>query len=397
MSTFTLKLNAAKKSASWQLALDKYPFDVERPDEVWTTRPDNRNQEQPIKPHRLREVRDRYTAAKPSLDAAAKRQQDFLAVLARQHGPRFRRVTLVNSSRLLLHLGRASVLENVGLHCERTTGLPVIPGTAVKGVVSTWACWAENFNEVAGSFRDFTADSMQRRHFTQAESRLAAAILGDNSANGSTAAGEVVFLGAFPKTPPILELDIVTPHTDAAGRDRAPVPNPFLAVAAGTPWEFTLLAAPHSTHREASARLDQAESWLKEALCQCGLGAKTASGYGRFIPQPDWDEATLDEATKAEIAAQKQREDARTANLAAMRATSVGDYANEATFKNMVLAKLSLGQINQLEQEIKKLRENPDNESWRGKLIDALRGKDMKDIRKKLKEKNWFPQDWLPQ
>jgi CRISPR type III-B/RAMP module RAMP protein Cmr6 len=44
----------------------------------------------------------------------------------------------VNSNRLLLHLGRASVLENVGIYCERTTGLPLIPGTAVKGVLSTF-------------------------------------------------------------------------------------------------------------------------------------------------------------------------------------------------------------------------------------------------------------------
>ncbi|MBP7948962.1 MAG: type III-B CRISPR module RAMP protein Cmr6 [Verrucomicrobiales bacterium] len=395
MSTFTLKLNAAKQSASWQLALDKYPFNLGKPNSPSLTEPDDRGKEQSIKPRRLREVRDRYTAAKPSLDAAAKRQQDFLAVLARQHGPRFRRVTLVNSSRLLLHLGRSSVLENVGLHCDRTTGLPVIPGTAVKGVISTWACWVEHFNDADGSFREFIGDSVQRRHFTQAESRLAAAIFGDNSASGSTAAGEVVFLGAFPTTPPVLELDIVTPHTDAAGHDRNPVPNPFLAIAPGTEWSFAFLANTRDGS-QANAFLDQTAAWLSESLEQSGIGAKTAAGYGRFLVPEIWQSLTLDEAAKQALATKQEKESAAAERLAASRASTVGEFSNETDFQNRVLARLNKpGEYQVLQTEVQKIESNPANAPWIEKITAALR--ENKDARKRLKDKDWFPKTWLPQ
>lgn len=271
MSTFALKLNAAKQSASWQLALDKFPFNLGKTSSPSLTEPDDKGKEQSIKPHRLREVRDRYTAAKPSLDDAAKRQQEFLATLARQHGPRFRRVTLVNSSRLLLHLGRSSVLENVGLHCERTTGLPVIPGTAVKGVVSTWACWAEN--------QDRETFSVARSGFSPEVAR----VLGSNPANDPAArdaAGCITFLGGYPQSAPSLELDIVTPHPEE-GRGRI-TPSPFLAIKPDTKWDFVLIASSRLAESEVAPVLDAASAWLGDCLTQIGLGAKTAAGYGNF-------------------------------------------------------------------------------------------------------------------
>lgn len=271
MSTFTLKLNAAKNTSAWHLALDKYPFDIQRPNAVWLTRPDDRNKEQSIKPHRLREIKERAAAATAEWKTALARQQRFLAALSIQHGSRFRRVSLVNSSRLLLHLGRASVLENVGLYCERTTGLPLIPGSAVKGVVSTWACWEGN-----ASRDTFT---LQRSQFGSE----IADILGANPANDSgvkDSAGGICFLGGFPQTVPGLELDIVTPHPQE-GRGRI-TPSSFLAIRPETKWDFALLAAPRIDPQKADAFLNRAICWITDCLTQVGVGAKTAAGYGNF-------------------------------------------------------------------------------------------------------------------
>jgi len=210
----------------------------------------------------------------------------WLETLKSQLGDRFGCVELVAESRLLLHLGRANVLENVGLYCDHTTGLPLIPGTALKGIVSAWACWAEHFNPAGhGSFRGFTESSRQRRNFTAEEARLACRILGDNSAAGSESAGEVIFVGGFPLTPPRLGLDIVNPHHDTNGNPVDPKPNTFLCLEPGALWRFVFYV--RAGVPDAADLLKQTSTWIEEALTQLGIGAKTAAGYGRFHPLND--------------------------------------------------------------------------------------------------------------
>lgn len=285
MSTFTLKLNAARTSPAWQLALDKFPF---------------RNGATPSLPEKKIDALKPATNSqrvKPHWEAAIKSKSAWLASMEKQHGPRFRRVTLANSSRLLLHLGRASVLENVGLHCERTTGLPVIPGTAVKGVVSTWACWEGNLNR-----EQF---SVARSKFTPEVAR----VLGFNPAHdpgSSDVAGCITFLGGFPQTAPSLELDIVTPHPEE-GRGRI-TPSPFLAIKADTKWDFVLIASPRLAETEVAPMLDAASGWLSECLTQTGLGAKTAAGYGNFRPLTDSEKQNDDARFGALLQALQDRE-----------------------------------------------------------------------------------------
>jgi CRISPR type III-B/RAMP module RAMP protein Cmr6 len=249
--------------ASWNLLLDKLSFE----------RGGGAAADDSPKSKALKNVIQTYrTQSAPHLRHALKAKQQWLSSLERQYGPRFRRVTLVNSNRLLLHLGRASVLENVGIYCERTTGLPLIPGTAVKGVLSTWACWEANQNK-DGSFPPVDQWTTQRKDH-------ALRIFGSNADTGSVAAGEVVFVGGFPSSLPGLELDIVTPHPDE-GRGRV-TPNPFLAIAPDCVWHFVLIASSRVAEDEVDRFLGSASTWLEEALTQIGLGAKTAAGYGGF-------------------------------------------------------------------------------------------------------------------
>ena len=272
MSTYALKLQAARSSPAWQLALDKYPFDLQRSDRVFLTRPE-REKELPIKPHRLSEVREAANsqATQAHWKAAITGRLRLLDTLKRQHGSRYRTVSLINSSRILLHLGRASVLENVGLYCDRTTGLPVIPGTAVKGVVSSWACW--DGNEAQPEF------TTSRTVF----SSMASQILGTNPETGTDEgqqAGNLTFLGGFPETLPKLDLDIVTPHPDN-GKGRI-TPNPFLAIAPGVIWHFPLIVRTGLPESESSDLLNQSAKWLEDVITEFGIGAKTSSGFGGF-------------------------------------------------------------------------------------------------------------------
>jgi len=384
MPAFDLKLRAATNANHWQLALDKFPFNLRRDFPSLSDEPDRQGKEHSIKPVRLAEIRDRYAAAKPELQKAVEQRQRFLASLALQHSPRFRRIPLVNSSRLLLHLGRSSVMENVGLYCDRTTGLPIIPGPAVKGTVSTWACWEGNLTAL------YTPDEHGKitleRH-RAAYNPLARRILGDNSAAGSAGAGQVVFLGAVPQTVPVLGLDIVTPHTNQTTlEEQDPKPNPYLCVEAGTVWDFTFFGRPGDD--TVMSLLEQTQTWLTTALDEAGLGAKTASGYGRFVTQEAW-----------RTALQAPTSEEGRVRLAEARAGFTGDYTEEL-FQNKVVALLTQpGKADLLKVEIKAIQDKEENHPWIVRITDALRGsdKEVKAARKRLKEKELIPPDWFPQ
>lgn len=274
-------------SASWNLHLDKLSFE--------------RNGDSGAKKQSLDSVRRSYaaTGTQTHLTDACQRQQVFRNLLRTRHGANYREITLVNSTRLLLHLGRASVLENVGLASERSTGLPVIPGNGIKGIVSTWACWEANLQADGALPEKIAKPDQNRARF----SSMAERILGSNAESGSEAAGEIVFLGGFPVTPPKLVLDILTPH--ARGN---PLPNPFLALDPGTRWVFPLLARPRQG--DAGKLLQQAGDWLIQALTQVGLGAKTAAGYGRFRLLTDAETAQIEVKRQAVIADESARQSA---------------------------------------------------------------------------------------
>ena len=387
MSSFPAKLQAASTADSWHLALDKFPFHPASTDaptlapQADHRGPTTRN----VRIDRLREARERYQASVDELDHALTARRAFLALLKKQHGPRLRRLTLVSTSRLLLQLDRPSALETSGLYLDRTTGLPLVPGCTIKGVVSLWACWESN---EASLFAPAVEGKPRLEENRATFHSLARRILGDNDSNAPDCAGAVAFLGAWPKTVPALELDVVTPHVDAAGHGQEPMPCPFLAIESGCEWEFVLLADATVGTEDVPALLDTAERWLVESLEQIGLGAKTASGYGRFVTVARW------AATGAGASPAKRMVETQTASSSSA-ATGTSDYANESSFSNRVIKKLNPGAVDQIQPEIEKLRKR-ENAAWRAQLIEALRGDEMRNVRKKLRERPWFPPDWLP-
>jgi CRISPR-associated protein Cmr6 len=367
-----------KRCDAWHLRLDKMSFD--------------RNGGPEAKTRALQAVCATYANQRAVLQGTAQARLRWLDALKRRHGDRFGEVTLALESRLLLHLGRASVLENVGLYCDRTTGLPLIPGTALKGVLSTWACWEGN-QKPDGSFNE-------GNHFVTDRQELGRRILGDDSPNGSEHAGDVIFVGGFPTTPPTLGFDIVNPHYDAEGTDKTRLtPNTLLCVEPGTLWRFVFFA--RSGPADAANLLATTKRWIEEALTQMGIGAKIAAGYGRFRQPAPQDLAAQAEAINAAKAAEaNSRQQAEKAaqqarQREAAQAALACDYPQQATFKNRVLARLNPGQLEQLKSEIAILQK-PENGLWLEQLKQALASKEYKDVRKRLRDKDWFPKDWLP-
>jgi len=193
-----------------------------------------------------------------------------------------------NTSRLLVDMGHSKVLENVGFSFERISGLPFVPGSALKGVVSNWAIWDANGEKAFQTIynpktRKNEADIITKRSIL--ENNLLD-IFGGNE--GDESQGNVNFYGIFPLTMPKLEIDIITPHN---GKSINPLH--FLTVAVGTTWYV-----PISLNREFDniELLDNAEILIEKCLTNYGVGAKTASGYGKFdVVSPDGIQTLTDE------------------------------------------------------------------------------------------------------
>ncbi len=153
-------------------------------------------------------------------------------------------------------LGRAHPVEN-GFLWHHRLGVPYLPGSSVKGAVSTWAKrWKAECD--ADCYR----------------------ILGSEER-----VGDVIFFDALPTKPVQTRVDVMTPHYGEYDRDGkppgdwiSPVPIPFLSVAEGAMFRFAV--APRRQSSEASR--DTACRWLEDALEWLGAGARTAVGYGRF-------------------------------------------------------------------------------------------------------------------
>ncbi|MES2641325.1 MAG: type III-B CRISPR module RAMP protein Cmr6 [Myxococcota bacterium] len=165
--------------------------------------------------------------------------------------------------RVIVGLGAKGPSE-IGIHLDRTWGVPVIPGTAQKGLAARAAAgWASQPAWLRGG-DDF------------------------NDLFGTTeAAGAVDFLDAWwvPGSLPVpLHLDVMTGHHDAyyARGEEPPSdmddPNPVSFLTASGHFLFAI-AGP-------AAWANEAMELLRIGLAEIGVGAKTNSGYGR-IALPD--------------------------------------------------------------------------------------------------------------
>ena len=107
--------------------------------------------------------------------------------------------------------------------------------------------------------------------------------------------GQVVFWDAFPLNKPTLKTDVMNPHYPdyyAKGKPptdfQSPVPIYFLTVM-NTKYQFIVGLSREQNVFEISIAgnklqdaLDFIGQTLRAALCDHGIGAKTAVGYGRM-------------------------------------------------------------------------------------------------------------------
>jgi CRISPR-associated protein Cmr6 len=227
--------------------------------------------------------------------------------------------------RFVVGLGAAHVLET-GITLHRLFGLPIIPGSALKGAARTWALLklAEELGVPILSPTEAAAKSQTPLEKFEAvilsqesereQAALLSQLLQDSTIPdeapirnlspqelrekcqpffevfGSTErAGSVIFFDAIPLEVPKFQLDIMNPHypqyyDKRGGSSKEPVPpadwdSPrpvFFLTVIETPYRFAIAARSEQGNR----LLDLAEQWLKGALAELGIGAKTSADYG---------------------------------------------------------------------------------------------------------------------
>lgn len=235
---------------------------------------------------------------------------DFSAILTRHENNinnlknlSCKRLTSSPDWRLIIGLGNESVYET-SLTLHHIYGIPYIPGQAIKGVVRN-SIIADVFNSNEGTK---TEGALSSKVFCKTFGSPKGSVIGEHQ-------GSVIFFDAFPTNAPEIEVDVMNPHySDYYQRQGKtppadylnPIPIYFLTVSKKTKFTFHIGIKVKDNKKikefghelnsldktpdglsignlsEDSCLLDVTYHWLKRALTDHGIGAKTAVGYGYF-------------------------------------------------------------------------------------------------------------------
>lgn len=178
--------------------------------------------------------------------------------------------------RLVMGLGIESVYEtSITLH--HVYGIPYIPGSSIKGLVRTW---------ILSNIYLPKIHKEDKKRAEKAEA-LAWECCEFTSWFGSPKqVGKVSFFDAFPLDIPVIEPDVMTPHyQEYYDGKKLPVdylktnPIPFLTVR-NCRFEFIIGSYKEELLHQLEIDGKNLATWIKEALEDHGIGAKTAVGYG---------------------------------------------------------------------------------------------------------------------
>jgi len=180
--------------------------------------------------------------------------------------------------RMVVGLGQTSILET-SMTLDRITGIPIIPGSALKGVAASYAMLSDpEISKLA-----YNSDTKKFERVKAEENPNFKAIFGSESETG-----KIIFLDAVPTEAPKLEPDIMNNHypeyySDKTGNQaptpyQNPVPVYFLTL--GKKSQFAFAVASRKNESDTKTLVEQAETWLKAGLSELGIGAKTSAGYG---------------------------------------------------------------------------------------------------------------------
>lgn len=198
--------------------------------------------------------------------------------------------------------------SKIGFYFDYTTGLPVIPGSSVKGVLRSVFPGAVAFKgkkseqpaaDIAArgaQFEAFLAPLLKeiskvewsRASIDKLEDWLFGSMEGEQPAQSMS--GRTVFHDAFPiqsrnEHQKYLDFDFITPHRDPL---KNPVPIQFLKVLPGVTFRFQFALFDYKEGDAVRLTTDQQKQLFQRILCLLGVGAKTNVGYGQLEGKDIW-------------------------------------------------------------------------------------------------------------
>ncbi len=190
------------------------------------------------------------------------------------------------SSRLITGLGQIHPNET-SIVLDHTTGIPYIPASTLKGIVRL-GCIVEIIKDPLYKGNEYYGKDKDGKVFLREEKTPVRKLFGyeddDDNEDSLATSGGVIFLDAYPEDLPSLVGDIINPHygeyykeKKAPADNQAPVPVKFLAVEKGVKFIFRIVVK-----EECREHIELLKKGFEQALVTEGIGAKTATGYGRF-------------------------------------------------------------------------------------------------------------------
>jgi CRISPR-associated protein Cmr6 len=179
----------------------------------------------------------------------------------------------------------------LGFFFDYTTGLPILPGSSVKGVLRN-AFAHPDF--IASLLKKLTGDKWS----TEEVRTLERDIFGNATDDSEVTPGRDIFYDAVIVSAigRILADDYLTPHGDSITEE--PIPLRFIKVAPGVSFRFDFEL--HDTELDGKVlTIAQKRSLFIELLELLGIGAKTNVGYGHLA---DFQKIQTEEERKAETA-----------------------------------------------------------------------------------------------
>ena len=197
--------------------------------------------------------------------------------------------------RMVVGLGTESIYET-SMTLHHVYGIPYMPASSIKGVVRSWI-----INEVFGSENLHFAEgyAIENKEFCDVfgcpkklniknpDRSFKSYYSQTDGEKKGTRIGNIIFFDAFPLEIPTIEPDIMNVHyPEYYGKGKQPTDcqNPipiFFLTVKDTSFQFVLGTRNGELSNYIIGGRTISE-WLKEALEEHGIGAKTAVGYGQM-------------------------------------------------------------------------------------------------------------------
>lgn len=190
-----------------------------------------------------------------------------------------------------------------GFTFDYTSGIPYIPGSALKGLLRSYfpGCGKEKDVEKEEYICAVVTDAFEKTEGLSSEDAKKKAELLDiemfekavfgsasedsNDEKADSEGKQDVFLGAYPDISSgksLMSIDYITPHTQ--GPYKNPVPIELLKVRPNVRFDFCFILHDHRIH-EVVVKKEVLENVFRTIILDMGAGAKTNVGFGRFIPE----------------------------------------------------------------------------------------------------------------